>query len=138
MQGAVRRSADRRVQEEGYARASARAIATRAGGNAALVLYYFDTADGLLLAALARSSDVQLERYRETLAEVTTIEGLVAAVQDRVHDDMASGHVKVLVELVELVGAGSSDPALRAGVFDLVGPWREMLLGSFGPVDAPP
>lgn len=111
------------LREEGYARTSARAIAARAGCNSALIFYYFDSVGDLLVEALARSSRTQLGKYEEALAEVTGIEGLVASVRSRLRDDMASGHVKVLAELI---GASSSDEHLRAAIFAQVTPWMAL------------
>jgi AcrR family transcriptional regulator len=110
------------LRDEGFAHASARAIANRAGFNAALIFYYFDSVNDLLVEALARSSSTQLGRYEAAVADVSTLPELVASVQRRLHDDMESGHVKVLAELI---GAGSADEELRAAVLDQVKPWME-------------
>jgi AcrR family transcriptional regulator len=111
------------LREEGFARASARAIASRGGFNSALIFYYFDSVNDVLVEALSRSSRAQLEKYEDALARVTTLPDLVASVRSRVHDDMESGHVKVLAELI---GASSSDEQLRAAVFEDVKPWMEL------------
>jgi DNA-binding transcriptional regulator YbjK len=108
------------LREEGFTHASARAVATRGGFNSGLIFYYFDSMNDLLVEALARSSRVQLAKYQDALADVTELTELIASVRARLRDDMASGHVKVLVELV---GAGSSDERLRAAVFEQVEPW---------------
>jgi AcrR family transcriptional regulator len=110
------------VRQEGFAHASARAIAGRGGFNAALIFYYFASVNDLLVAALARSSRTQLERYEAALADVTTLPELVAAVQEQLRDDRESGHIKVLAELI---GAGSSDERLREAVLGQVKPWTE-------------
>lgn len=110
------------LREEGFAHASARAIASRGGFNAALIFYYFDSVNDLLVEALCRSSRTQLEKYEDALASVTTLPELVVAVQHRLQDDMESGHVNVLTELI---GAGSSDAQLRAAVLEQVTPWME-------------
>jgi len=110
------------LRDEGFARASARAIAGRGGFNAALIFYYFHDLNDLLLHALASSSRTQLEKYEAALADVTTLPNLVAAVQERLQDDRDSGHIKVLAELV---GASSSDEHLRQAVIEQVKPWME-------------
>jgi AcrR family transcriptional regulator len=115
-------AAFRVVQEEGFAHASARAIAARAGVNSALVFYYFDSVNALLVEALTRSSRAQLAKYEAAVADVVHPAELVAVVRDQLADDMASGHVKVLAELL---GASSSDEQLRAAVFEQVEPWME-------------
>jgi AcrR family transcriptional regulator len=116
-------AAFRVVREEGFAHASARAIADRAGVNSALVFYYFDSVNALLVEALTRSSQAQLAKYEAAVADVVRPADLVIAVRDRLADDMASGHVKVLAELL---GASSSDEQLRAAVFEQVEPWMEL------------
>jgi AcrR family transcriptional regulator len=115
-------AAFRVVREQGFAHASARAIADRAGVNSALVFYYFDSVNALLVEALTRSSRAQLAKYEAAVADVVRPAELVAAVRERLADDMASGHVKVLAELL---GASSSDEHLRAAVFEQVEPWME-------------
>src|SRR5437773_2308061 len=82
------------LRDEGFARASARSIGARGGFNPALIFYYFGSVNDLLVAALARSSRMQLERYDAALADVTTLPDLVAAVQRQLQDDRDSGHVK--------------------------------------------
>jgi AcrR family transcriptional regulator len=110
------------VREEGFTGASARAIAARAGVNPALIFYYFDSVNDLLIEALAHSSRAQLGKYQQALARVGTPAELVTALRGRLVDDMASGHVKVVAELV---CASSADEDLRAAVFEQVTPWME-------------
>jgi len=124
------------LRAEGFAHASARAIAGRGGFNPALIFYYFDSVNDLLVGALARSSRTQLDRYEAALADVTTLPDLVASVQRQLQDDRDSGHIKVLAELI---GAGSSDEHLRKAVLAQVNPWMEFtertldrVLGSTG------
>ena len=65
------------VRAEGFAGATSRAIARRGGFNQALIFYYFGSLDAHLVEALARTSELRLERYREALADVTTVEQLL-------------------------------------------------------------
>ena len=108
------------VHNQGYSRASARAIAEKAGCNSALVFYYFESVDDLLVEALAASGRAQLVKYEAALAGIDALAELVEAVRVRVADDLASGHVKVLTELI---GACSSNERLREKVFAQVTPW---------------
>jgi AcrR family transcriptional regulator len=110
------------LRDEGFARASARSIASRGGFNAGLIFYYFDSVNDLLVGALARSSRNQLRKYEAALAAVTTLPELVASVERQLQDDRDSGHVKVLAEMI---GAGSSDEGLQTAVLDQVKPWME-------------
>ncbi|AMO61114.1 transcriptional regulator [Mycolicibacterium phlei] len=54
--------------EEGYAAATSRRIAGRAGVRPALVHYYFPTMDDLYLAVLREGAEANLARQREALA----------------------------------------------------------------------
>ena len=51
------------LKDHGYAGASARVIADRAGVNQGLIFYHFDSVTGLLLAALDAVGDRRRERY---------------------------------------------------------------------------
>ena len=55
------------MREEGYAAATSRRIAERAGVRSALVYYYFDTMDDLFVAVLRAGADASLARMRQTL-----------------------------------------------------------------------
>jgi AcrR family transcriptional regulator len=111
------------LHEEGFARASARAIASRADVNPALIFYYFDSVNDLLVEALGRSSRTQLAKYHEATSGLGSPADLVAALRERLVDDIATGHVKVMVDMI---GAISSDEALRVAVFEHVNPWMEL------------
>ena len=58
------------LRHEGFAAATARTIAARAGCNQGLVFYYFGSVVALLLAALDEVSAQRRRRYDEALAEV--------------------------------------------------------------------
>ncbi|WNG92824.1 TetR/AcrR family transcriptional regulator [Mycobacterium sp. ITM-2016-00318] len=55
--------------EEGYAAASSRRVAAKAGVKPALVHYYFPSMDDLFLAVLREGAEINLTRQREALAE---------------------------------------------------------------------
>lgn len=57
------------MREEGYAAATSRRVAERAGVKSALVYYYFPTMDDLFVAVLRASGDRALERMRRTLTD---------------------------------------------------------------------
>lgn len=54
--------------EEGYAAATSRRVANRAGVKPALVHYYFPSMDDLFLAVLREGAEANLARQREALA----------------------------------------------------------------------
>lgn len=55
------------MREEGYAAATSRRVAERAGVRSALVYYYFDTMDDLFVAVLRAGADAALDRMRQAL-----------------------------------------------------------------------
>src|ERR687885_837115 len=84
----------------GFAGATSRAIARAAGVNQALLFYHYGSLDALLLAALDRTSEERLERYRAAVAEAETPEEL-AAVLGRVYaEDRDSGHMTVVAQMI--------------------------------------
>src|SRR5438034_11812268 len=84
------------LREEGFAGATSRAIARRGGFNQALIFYHHGSVEALLLAALARTSEERLARYREAVGEVETLDELVPAMADLWEEDKAAGHVRVV------------------------------------------
>ena len=108
------------LREEGFAGASSRAIATRAGVNQALVFYHYGSLDSLLLAALDASSSERMARYRAAVDESATFEDLLRLGREIYREDMASGHITVVTQLV----AGSlANPSLSRGVLDRLEEW---------------
>src|SRR5690606_25710974 len=55
--------------EEGYAAATSRRVAARAGVKPALVHYYFPTMDDLYLAVLRAGAEANLAKQRQALVE---------------------------------------------------------------------
>jgi AcrR family transcriptional regulator len=53
--------------EEGYAAVSSRRVGAKAGMNAALVYYYFDTMDGLFIELFRRNAQRSLDRLARAL-----------------------------------------------------------------------
>src|SRR5947207_14010038 len=73
---------------DGYAGASARAIAARAGSNQSLVFYHFGSVAELLLAALDEVSDRRLRRYTAAVAGLESPTRLVAAATEIFREDL--------------------------------------------------
>lgn len=111
------------LRTKGFAGASARTIAALAGVNPGLIFYYFSSLDELLLAALRESSEERLERHRPVAEAVRTPRELVAMLRRIYEEDTASGHIRVVSEMV----AGSvSRPELGRQVMALWEPWVEL------------
>jgi AcrR family transcriptional regulator len=111
------------LKRNGYGGSSTRAIAAIGGFNPALIFYYFDSLDDLLVAALAESSGERLERFREQIEEAGSLHELVDVLGRIYAEDVASGHIRVVSELV---GASVTNPDLAPRIIELMQPWLEL------------
>ena len=118
------------LRDTGYAGASAREIARRAGCNQALIFYHFGSVDGLLLAALDEVSAARLTKYQAAVQHSGTLSELVKTAGSVFDEDLDRGYVAVLVAMI--AGAQSS-PALGAEVAARLAPWREFAAESLQP-----
>jgi AcrR family transcriptional regulator len=109
------------LRSDGFAGASARAIASRAECNQALVFYHFGSVAELLLAALDEVSELRLARYSEALDGVTSPAQLVDVAAAIFREDLDAGYVTVLVEMI---AGASSTPGLGPAVAARLAPWR--------------
>ena len=108
------------LREDGFAGASARAIARRAGCNQALVFYHFGTVADLQLAALDAVSKARFIRYSEAVKAVDSPVDLIAVAADVFREDLDAGYAAVLVEMI---AGASSSPGLGAEVARRIAPW---------------
>ncbi|MEU5219496.1 TetR/AcrR family transcriptional regulator [Streptomyces sp. NPDC020807] len=90
----------RTLVEQGIGKASARAIASAAGVNQALVFYHFGTVDELLVAACRRGAELRVARHRERLAGVTSFSELLAFGRALHEEEREAGHVDFLGQLL--------------------------------------
>jgi AcrR family transcriptional regulator len=110
------------LKRDGFAGASARVIAGRAGCNQALVFYHFGSVANLLLAALDAVSTDRLEHYSAALEHVGSPTQLVDVAARIFREDLDAGYVTVLVEMI---AGASATPGLGAEVASRIGPWKE-------------
>ena len=118
------------LKSEGFSGASARAIARRGGFNQALVFYHFGSVTDLLLAALDESSARRMEAYRGALEGVSDPEDLVATAFHLYKEDLASGHITVVTEMI----AGSlANAELKAAIAARVDQWIDLAQAALEP-----
>lgn len=111
------------LKAEGYAGATSRAIAGRAGVNQALVHYYFGSVENLLVAALEQASNERRARYEEAVAQVASLDALIPVMAELWEQDKASGHVRVISQMV----AGAVNrPELAERIVALMDPWVDL------------
>jgi AcrR family transcriptional regulator len=79
-------AAEALILEEGYAAATARAVANRAGLKHQVVFYYFGSQDDLLLALYKRTAGAQRERLAQALSSSQPLSAMWKAIR---HSDMA-------------------------------------------------
>lgn len=111
------------LKEEGFAGTSARAIAKRGDFNQALIFYHFGTINDLLLAALDKTSEVRMTKYRDAVEAIDSVDEAVRVATDLYREDLASGHITVLSEML----AGSSGrPDLAPQILERLEPWIDL------------
>ena len=112
------------LRSEGYAGASARAIARSGGFNQALIFYHFGSVRNLLLAVLDLISQRRMQAYAAAFEGADTAAELAALAQ-RIHaDDLRQGYITVLGEMV---AGGITDGELGAEVAARIEPWITMV-----------
>lgn len=110
------------LRSEGFAKATARRIAARAGCNQSLVFYHFGSVANLLLAALDEVSADRLERYSATAAQAGSLSQLVDVAEVIFQEDLDEGHATVLAELVS---GAASVPGFGAEVAARLQSWTQ-------------
>jgi AcrR family transcriptional regulator len=108
------------LKTKGFAGTSARSIARAGGFNQALIFYHFGTVTNLLLVALDETSRQRMEAYERLLDNATSLQDLISGALSAYRDDLDSGHITVLSEMI----AGSlSDPEFGTQIASRVEPW---------------
>ena len=108
---------------EGIAGTSARAIATRAGANQALIFYHYGSVEELLAEAARAVSRRRADHYAARLATVASFTALAAEARRLHAEERDNGNLAVLTQL--LAGAPQRPalgPALRENFALLAAP----------------
>ncbi|MGI5242998.1 TetR family transcriptional regulator [Dactylosporangium sp. CA-139066] len=118
----ILRAAIDTLAAQGFAAATARAIAVTGGFAPGVIYYHFDDLDDLFLAAMRYTSDRRMERYVERTAAATGPSSLLQALRELYAEDVATGHIGAVQELV--VGAAGS-ARLAGGVRAEIARWED-------------
>jgi AcrR family transcriptional regulator len=119
------------LKEQGFAGASAREIARRAGCNQSLVFYHFGSVTNLLLAALDEVSATRHAHYQAAVDRATGLGELVDAAEGVFEEDLDAGHIAVLAEMI---AGASATPGLAPEVAARIAPWRQFAADALGGV----
>jgi AcrR family transcriptional regulator len=114
------------LHDNGYAGLSTRRIAETAGVPLSQIHYHFGSKQGLVLAVLEEENRRRLVRQEAMYSEDMPLWKQWEQACDYLEDDLASGYVRVLQEMM---AAGWSNPEIGAAVRDMLGQWFSMLSG---------
>jgi AcrR family transcriptional regulator len=131
------------LRTDGYAGISTRAVAAIAGVPMSQIQYHFGSKQGLLLALFEHQNALLLERQQQMFSDpALTLSAQWKLACDYLDEDLASGYVRVLNELV---AAGWSNPVIGDAVREAIAGWVALLsdvarrscakLGGFGPFE---
>ncbi|GGU46997.1 TetR/AcrR family transcriptional regulator [Nocardioides albus] len=109
------------LKEDGIAGLSARAIATRADVNQALVFYHFGTVTDLVDQACRAATDDAAASYRDEFAEVTSLRELLELGRVLHERERAAGNITVMAQL--LAGAQRDETLAETARYAL-GRWN--------------
>jgi len=109
---------------EGYARLSTRKVADAAGVPLSQIHYHFGGKQGLVLALLDHENTRLIGRQRRMYAADAPLWKRYEQACDFLDDDIASGYVRVLQEMI---AAGWSDTQVAQQVLGLLQRWQALL-----------
>ena len=123
---------------DGYAALSTRRVADLAGVPLSQIHYHFGGKRGLILALLDAENQRLVDRQRRMYGDEAPLWKRYDQACDLLDEDLASGYVRVLQEMV---AAGWSDPAVAQRVLGMLRAWFMVLegvareaAGRFGPL----
>jgi AcrR family transcriptional regulator len=112
------------IRQEGILGASARAIARTGKFNQASIYYHFGSINDAVLAAVRQMSDERLASYERRLARVDAVAELARVGAELYREDMASGRIKVLSQV--MAGA-ASDEGFAKELAPIFEPWLDVV-----------
>jgi AcrR family transcriptional regulator len=111
---------------EGYANLSTRRVADHAGVPLSQIHYHFGGKQGLVLALLASENEKLVARQGAMYADDVPLSQRYDQACDFLEDDLASGYVRVLQEMI---AAGWTDSVVAEQIVALLTAWFEVLRG---------
>ena len=114
-----------RLLADGYAGLSTRKVAEEAGVPLSQLHYHFGSKGGLILALFEMENEERLTRQTRMYAEDRPLWQRYEQACDFLEDDLESGYVRVLQELV---AAGWSNAEIGAAARELLGDWIALLM----------
>jgi AcrR family transcriptional regulator len=115
----------RRLLADGYAGLSTRKVAEEAGVPLSQLHYHFGSKGALIMALFAMENEERLARQTEMYAQDMPLWQRYEQACDFLEDDLESGYVRVLQELV---AAGWSNPEIGTAARELLGGWIALLV----------
>lgn len=122
---AILDAARQRLLMDGHRGISTRKVAESAGVPLSQLHYYFGSKQGLLLALLEEENARRIERQTAMYASDRPLWERYEQACDFLEDDLDSGFVRVLQEMI---AEGWANPQIAAAVRDLLGKWYEILV----------
>jgi AcrR family transcriptional regulator len=111
-------AAEELLLEEGYAAVTSRRVAERAGTNAALIHYYFQSMDGLFVELFRRGAERGLERQAAALHSPQPLWALWDVLHDHINN----------VRTVEFFALAHHRPVIQAEVVEYSAKYRQQQL----------
>lgn len=109
---------------DGFAALSTRAVALAAGTQLSQIHYHFGSKQGLLLALLEHQNQKLLRRQSQMFGADVPLSARWNQACDFLEEDLASGYVRVLQEIVS---AGYAERALAVGAREALAGWFVLL-----------
>jgi AcrR family transcriptional regulator len=113
-----------RLLADGYARLSTRNVAQEAGVPLSQLHYHFGSKGGMVLALLEVENQRRLARQTAMYAEDVPLWRRYERACDFLEDDLESGYVRVLQEMI---AAGWSTPDIGAATREVLNGWYDLL-----------
>jgi AcrR family transcriptional regulator len=136
-------AAKQALLESGYSGLSTRKIAVAAGVPLSQIHYHFGSKQGLVLEVLAEENRKLIDRQKSMYSQDLPLWKQWEQACDYLDDDLASGYVRVLQEMV---AAGWSNPEIAVAVKEMLREWFAVLsdvaeraahrIGGLGPFTA--